>query len=116
MKGKLTVARASSSTALCTIINSIVEYLAVAIINLVAVIDPGIVVFGGDLSELPHAEELFIQPIAQLMKQHAGDNPQLRLSQLKGDASLYGAVQAAISEVLNTTHIPVAESNERVEM
>jgi len=82
-------------------INIIVEYLAVAMINLVAVIDPGIVVFGGDLSELPHAEELFVQPIAQLMKQHAGDNPQLRLSQLKGDASLYGAVQAAIGEVLN---------------
>ncbi len=82
-------------------INTIVEYLAVAMINLVAVIDPGIVVFGGDLSELPHAEELFVQPIAQLMKQHIGDNPQLRLSQLKGDASLYGAVQAAISEVLN---------------
>lgn len=88
-------------------IHTIVEYLAVAMINLVAVIDPGIVVFGGDLSELPHAEELFVQPIAQLMKQHTGDNPQLRLSQLKGDASLYGAVQAAISEVLNTTQIPV---------
>lgn len=97
-------------------INTIVEYLAVAMINLVAVIDPGIVVFGGDLSELPHAEELFVQPIAQLMKQHVGDNPQFRLSQLKGDASLYGAVQAAISEVLNTAQIPAAEANERVEM
>ena len=97
-------------------IHAIVEYLAVAIINLVAVIDPGIVVFGGDLSELPYADELFVQPIAQFMKRHTGDNPQLRLSQLKGDASLYGAVQAAISEVLNTTQIPAAEPNGRVEI
>jgi len=94
-----------------TTIQTINEYLAVAIINLVAVIDPGIVVFGGDLSELPHAAELFVQPIQQLMKPHLGENPTLRLSQLKGDASLYGAIQAAINAALNTAQIAGTEAN-----
>ncbi|SRR6266496_549887 len=77
------------------------EYLAVAIINLVAVIDPEMVVLGGDLAELPHVEELFVQPIEKLIRRHVGAIPKLRLSQLQGDAALYGAVQAAIDVVLN---------------
>lgn len=77
------------------------EYLAVAIINLVTVIDPEMVVLGGDLSELPHAEALFVQPIEQLIRQQLDAVPQLRLSQLQCDAALYGAVQAAIGVVLN---------------
>jgi glucokinase len=77
------------------------EYLAAAIINLVAVIDPEMVVLGGDLAELPHVEELFVPPIEQFIRRHVGDVPRLRLSQLQGDAALYGALQAAIDIVLN---------------
>lgn len=78
------------------------EYLAVAIINLVAVVDPEMVVLGGDLAELPHAEELFVRPIAHLIRYHMSDTPQLRLSQLQGDAALYGAIEAAINAALNS--------------
>jgi glucokinase len=84
-----------------TVIRMMNEYLAVAIVNLVAVIDPEMVILGGDLSELPHAEALFVQPIEQLIRRHVGSGPQLRLSQLQGDAALYGAVQAAITVALD---------------
>lgn len=82
-------------------IRTINEYLAVAITNIVAVIDPEMVVLGGDLAELPHVEALFVQPIEQLIRPHIGAVPRLRVSQLQGDAALYGAVQAAIGVVLN---------------
>ena len=43
------------------------EYLAAAVINTVSIIDPEVVVLGGDLAELPHAEELFVRPIEALI-------------------------------------------------
>lgn len=82
------------------------EYLAIAITNLVSVIDPEIVVLGGDLAELPHAAELFLQPVEQLIRHHVGDRLQLRLSQLQGDAALYGALQAAIGIVFDAAGSP----------
>ncbi|MGH2495212.1 MAG: ROK family transcriptional regulator [Ktedonobacteraceae bacterium] len=87
-------------------IRAMYEYLAIAIINLAAVIDPEIVVLGGDLAELPHAEQLFLQPIEQLIRSHAGDAFLLRLSQLQGDAALYGAMQAAIGIVFDAAGRP----------
>ncbi len=85
----------------CNAVRTLNEYLAISIINLVAVIDPEMVVLGGDLAELPHVETLFVQPIEQLIRRHVGDTPKLCLSQLQGDAALYGSVQAAIDVVLN---------------
>ncbi len=82
------------------------EYLAITIINLTAVIDPEIVVLGGDLADLPHAGELFLQPVEQLIRRHVGESLQLRLSQLQGDAALYGAMQAAISIVFDAAGSP----------
>jgi predicted NBD/HSP70 family sugar kinase len=85
----------------CNAVRTLNEYLAISIINLVAVIDPEMVVLGGDLAELPHVETLFVQPIEQLIRRHVGDTPKLCLSQLQGDAALYGSLQAAIDVVLN---------------
>jgi glucokinase len=82
------------------------EYLAIAIINLTAVIDPEIVVLGGDLADLPHAGELFLQPVEQLIRRHVGSSLLLRLSQLQGDAALYGAMQAAIGIVFEAAGSP----------
>jgi len=76
------------------------EYLAAALINLVAVIDPDIIVIGGDLGELPHAEGLFVRPIERLMRRQVGGVPRMQLSSLQGDAALYGAVHAALGVAL----------------
>jgi glucokinase len=79
----------------CEEIHTMNEYLAAALINLVAVVDPEIIVLGGDLAELPHAEELFLEPLRELLARHTSGSVRLTLSQLQGDAALYGAIQAA---------------------
>lgn len=85
----------------CGAIRTMNEHLAATIINLIAITDPEIVVLGGDLSELPRADELFVQPIKQLVEQHTGSIPPLCLSQLQTDAALYGALQAATDIALD---------------
>jgi predicted NBD/HSP70 family sugar kinase len=82
------------------IIRELTEYLAAAVVNTVALIDPEIVVFGGDLADLPHAEELFVRPVEALMRRHVINPPIVRLSQLQGDAALHGAMHAALGDVL----------------
>lgn len=84
----------------CQAIHAMNEYVAVAALNLVTVVDPEIVVLGGDLAELPHAGELFARPIEGLMRRQLRRAPPVRLSQLQGDAALYGAVQAALGVAL----------------
>lgn len=91
----------AGETAAQAIISIMNEYLAAAMINLVAVLDPEMVVLGGDLSELPHAETLFTQPVEAFMRRQLGNAPPVRLSNLLGDAALYGAVQAAIGAAMN---------------
>jgi predicted NBD/HSP70 family sugar kinase len=85
----------------CDAIRKINEYLAISIINLVAIIDPEMVILGGDLAELHHVENLFLRPIEQLVRRHIGDTLKLCLSQLQGDAALYGAIQAAINIIID---------------
>ncbi len=88
------------------IIQQMNEYLAAALINLVVVIDPEIVILGGDLADLPHADELFVRPIEALLRRQVASAPLLRLSQLQGDAALYGAVHAALGVALTTAGRP----------
>ena len=82
-------------------IHTMNEYLAATIINLVAITDPEMVILGGDLSELPRANELFVQPIQQLIEQHCGYTSPVCLSELQGEAALYGTLQAAIDLALD---------------
>jgi predicted NBD/HSP70 family sugar kinase len=82
------------------IIAELVEYLAAAMINIVTLIDPELVVLGGDLADLPHADALFVRPIETLMRRHVISAPQVRLSELQGEAALYGAVHVAVGHAL----------------
>ena len=86
----------------CAIIQELNEYLAAATINTVTVIDPEIVVLGGDLADLPYAEALFVQPIEAIVRRHVVGAPLVRLSQLLGDAALHGALHAAVGLALAT--------------
>jgi predicted NBD/HSP70 family sugar kinase len=79
----------------CQALNIINDYLAAALVNLVAVIDPETIVLGGDLSELPEVERLCLRPIERLVQRHVGRPIELHISTLQGDAALCGALQAA---------------------
>ena len=73
-----------------------------AVVNTVTVIDPEIVVLGGDLADLPHAETLFVAPIEAMTRRHVVGVPLVRVSQLLGDAALHGALHAAVGLALAT--------------
>jgi predicted NBD/HSP70 family sugar kinase len=85
------------------VIDELNEYLAAAVINTVSVIDPEIVVLGGDLADLPHAQALFVTPIEAMVRRHVVGAPLVRLSQLLGDAALHGALHAAVELALATS-------------
>ena len=88
------------------IVQELNEYLAAAVINTVALIDPEIVVLGGDLADLPHAETLFVAPIEAMVRRHVVSPPLVRLSHLLGDAALHGALHAAVELALTTAGRP----------
>jgi predicted NBD/HSP70 family sugar kinase len=76
---------------------SVVEELAVflgsAVANVVAVLDPGLVVFGGGLS---HAGDLLLDPVRRVVARIVPNVPALEISALGDDAQLLGAVYSAM--------------------
>lgn len=76
---------------------SVVEELAVflgsAVANVVAVLDPGLVVFGGGLS---HAGDLLLDPVRRVVGRIVPNVPALEISALGDDAQLLGAVYSAM--------------------
>jgi len=50
------------------IIKNSVENLAIIVLNLVLILNPEIIVIGGDILELPEVEKLFIGPIKEFIK------------------------------------------------
>lgn len=72
------------------------EYLAVAIANAVSIVNPEMIVLGGDLAGLPDVEELFVEPIRALIKSHVPHFPTITLSSLTTNAVIYGAIVFAL--------------------
>ncbi len=86
-------------------IQQIDEYLAAAIINMAAVLDPDMIVLGGELAEFPHAQELFVRPIERLARPHMVATCRVSLSVLPGRGVLRGAVQAALDWTLEEAEV-----------
>jgi predicted NBD/HSP70 family sugar kinase len=83
------------------IVGRIVCELSVQIINLILMLNPQIVVIGGDFCGLPHAHELFVIPIAGHVRRCLPfQPPTITLSTLGGDAGVIGALHFAISSLL----------------
>ena len=83
------------------ILDRIVRYLAVEIINLILTLNPQIVVIGGDFCSLPHVQELFIDPITGYVKGCLPfEAPKIKLSGLGEDAGIVGATFFAINSFL----------------
>jgi predicted NBD/HSP70 family sugar kinase len=79
-----------------TIINETVDYLAIAIINLVASFDPDLIVLGGGVSR---SADLLIEPIMRRIRGVIPNPPRLVVSQL----GLRATVMGAITNVLHNT-------------
>ncbi len=85
--------------------NNIIEemnrLLAVIIINTIFLLNPQIIVIGGDICALPHAKSLFINPITKFVKGSVPFRiPPLKLSLLGEDAGVIGSSFMAMEAML----------------
>lgn len=76
-----------------TVVEELAIFLGTAVANIVAVLDPGLVVFGGGLS---HAGPLLLDPVRRVVSRIVPNVPRLEVSALGDDAQLMGAVYSAM--------------------
>ncbi len=88
----IAAARAGDSRA-AVVIEELSVYLGAAVANIVAVLDPQLVVFGGGLS---HAGDLLLPQVRRVVSAIVPNLPALELSALGDDAQVMGAVNAAM--------------------
>jgi len=85
------------------IIENVVKFLSIAIINLILIIDPKIIILGGYIYDLPYKNELFADPIKNIIKQSIPFKiPDIEFSILGDDAALLGACYMAIDSLLTS--------------
>jgi glucokinase len=75
------------------VVEEVAVFLGTAISNIVAVLDPALVVFGGGFS---HAGSLLVEPVRRVVARIMPNVPALEISALGDDASLLGAVSSAM--------------------
>jgi glucokinase len=75
------------------VVRELAVFLGTAIANIVAILDPELVVFGGGLS---HAGDLLIRPVRDVVSRIVPNVPRLEISALGDDAQLYGALYSAM--------------------
>ncbi len=75
------------------VIDDLAIYLGTAVANIVAVLDPELVVFGGGLS---HAGDLLLEPVRRVVSRIVPNLPALKISALGDDAQLMGSVSSAM--------------------
>lgn len=74
------------------IINEMVDFLSISIINLILIQNPQIIILGGDICNLPEVNKLFVDPIIEnVMSSVPLTIPEIKLSSLGGDAGVIGA-------------------------
>jgi predicted NBD/HSP70 family sugar kinase len=84
-----------------TVVDSAVELLAITTLNLILIVDPQLVVFGGDMRLFPGARELVLEPIRALLNRDVPMTlPTVDLSRLRENAAVVGASLMAIESLL----------------
>lgn len=84
-----------------TVLDAAVSKLTIAALNLSIVLNPELMVFGGDISSCPSVEELLIEPIsAALDRLVPFARPEISVSTLGEDAGVYGASLMAVESLL----------------
>ncbi len=83
------------------VLSGIIQVLAIGVINLVLIVNPQIVVLGGNICNLPGVNTLFVEPIAHLVKSSIPYyTPEITLSKLGEDAGIIGASNMAIESLV----------------
>ncbi len=88
----ITAARAGDARAIA-VIEQLTVYLGTAVANIVVVLDPALVVFGGGLS---HAGDLLTEPVRRVVARIVPNIPAIGISSLGDDAQSMGAVYSAV--------------------
>ncbi len=82
------------------IITTITELLSIGIINLILIVDPQLVVLGGDISNISEVNKLFIKPITEKIKSSVPFIiPEIKVSSLGEDTCIRGASFNAIESI-----------------
>jgi len=83
------------------IISEIVESLSLVTINLILILNPQIIVFGGEICNLPGVKTLFIDPIRETVAASIPfEIPKIKISSLGENAGVIGASFLAIESLL----------------
>lgn len=83
------------------IIEGMIEFLSIGIINLILILNPQCIVIGGDLCALPDVDKLILGPIKKKVKDSIPfEIPKIELSSLGEDAGILGASYNAIDSLL----------------
>jgi len=84
------------------IIKKVVEHLAIIIINLTLILNPQIIIIGGDICTMPEVNNLFIDPLKSIVKGVIPFKlPEIKLSLLGEDGGVVGASFFAVDKLLN---------------
>lgn len=85
-------ARAGDGAA-AAVVDELAAYLGTAVANIVAVLDPALVVFGGGVSQ---AGEQLLEPIRRVVGRIVPNVPQMQTTALGDEAQLYGSLHSAM--------------------
>jgi predicted NBD/HSP70 family sugar kinase len=77
------------------------DHLAAALTNIAVLLNPGALVIGGDILEIPVLAEFVLNCIDERLKQVSPIRPQLLFSKVRGNTELVGAVSKACLSVKN---------------
>ncbi|MBA7509642.1 N-acetylmannosamine kinase [subsurface metagenome] len=98
----------------CEILKKVVEHLAIIVINLTLILNPQIIIVGGDICALPEVNNLFIDPLKNIAKRVIPFKlPEIKLSLLGEDGGIIGASFYAIDNLL-TKDFPYRIKKEEV--
>lgn len=74
------------------VIKNMVDLISISIINLILIVNPQIVILGGQISVLPYSKELFLNPIIEnVEKTLPFKRPEIKFSILQENACILGA-------------------------
>lgn len=92
---------AAGDHAAAIVIDRAVRHMATAILNVVLVVNPELVVIGGDILELPSVQSVFVDPLVALLRRITPfEPPPLVLSEFGAETCVRGAALFAIDALL----------------